>query len=79
MSRRKVSRARQVHEIGYAVRTMAIAAPLVKEAAPLIRAATDGIKRKRNAKKLEAWLSQPSYEPPRRVKIIRHETFGDGR
>lgn len=75
MSRHKVSRARQIHEIGYAVRTAAIAAPLIKEAAPLIRAATDGIKRRRNAKRLSAWINQPVATKPQTVKIVRHEPF----
>lgn len=73
MSRRKVSRARQIHEVGYAVRTMAIAAPLIKEATPVIKAAADGIRRKRNARNLTKWLNQPTVTEPKTVKIIRHE------
>lgn len=74
----RASSARKLEATGYFLRSVAIAAPLigiVKNVAPDVKAGFDAVQRKRQARKLNAWLRQPSYQGSRTVRIIRHEPF----
>lgn len=74
----RASSARKLEAAGYFLRSVAIAAPLVgiaKNLAPDVQAGITAVKRRRNAKRLNAWINQPSYTKPKTVKIIKREDF----